>query len=191
MYASRYSLSYWDGIGRVLIGTPLPNINIYILGQNHYLQPVGVPGELVISGTGVARGYLNHPQLTAEKFIKKEIADDVPVVGSLYKTGDLARWMPDGNIEFLGRIDHQVKIRGFRVEPGEIENYLLKHENVKEVIVPALNDEAGDTFLAAYFVPATGIGDSGPESILRLKEYLSTVVPDYMVPTYVIPLDEL
>ncbi|MCP5051053.1 MAG: non-ribosomal peptide synthetase, partial [bacterium] len=96
-----------------------------------------------------------------------------------------------GNIEFLGRIDHQVKIRGFRVEPGEIENHLLKYEKVKEAAVLALNHKGGDTFLAAYFVPAPGTGDPGSVSIAQLKEYLSAAVPGYMIPSYFIHLDEL
>ncbi|MCP5049418.1 MAG: amino acid adenylation domain-containing protein, partial [bacterium] len=154
VYASRYSLSDWTGKGSIPIGKPLQNTRLYILDKGGNPQPIGIPGELCISGAGVARGYLNRPELTAERFINSKLQSinykqitnsksQIPnktsapsaVNSIIYKTGDLAKWLTDGNIEFLGRIDHQVKIRGFRVEPGEIENHLLKYEKVKEASV--------------------------------------------------------
>ena len=124
---------------KVDIGRPIFNTNVYIMNQYQNLNPIGVAGELYIAGDGLARGYLNKPELTAEKFVSNPF-----VPGErMYRTGDLARWLPDGNIEFLGRIDNQVKIRGYRIELGEIENCLLKHELVKEAVVIAKNDESG------------------------------------------------
>ncbi|MCP5049141.1 MAG: amino acid adenylation domain-containing protein, partial [bacterium] len=189
VYASRYSLSQRTGKTNIPIGKPLQNTRLYILDGGGRLQPIGIPGELCIAGAGVARGYLNRPELTAEKFDLDLIKELSAASAVIYRTGDSARWLADGNIEFLGRIDHQVKVRGFRIEPGEIENHLLKHEKVMEAVVPALKDKNGDTFLAAYFVPAPGIENS--VFIPRLKEYLLTVVPDYMVPSYFISIDEL
>ncbi|SHK85304.1 amino acid adenylation domain-containing protein, partial [Clostridium cavendishii DSM 21758] len=115
----------------VLIGKPINNTGVYIVDSNNKIVPIGVMGELCISGDGLARGYLNRPDLTAEKFIENPYKPGE----RMYKTGDLARWLPDGNIEFLGRIDHQVKIRGFRIELGEIETRLLEVEGINEVIV--------------------------------------------------------
>ncbi len=128
------------------IGKPISNTRIYILDNNLNLQPEGVPGELYIGGDAVGRGYLNRPNLTRERFI------DQPFRERIYKTGDLAKWLPDGKIEFLGRSDQQVKIRGFRIEPGEIETQLLNYPEVKEVVVVDRTDEKGEKYLAAYLV---------------------------------------
>ncbi|UCH98160.1 MAG: amino acid adenylation domain-containing protein, partial [Candidatus Aminicenantes bacterium] len=132
---------------KVSIGKPIWNTHIYILGHQRQLQPIGVVGELCISGTGPARGYLNQPELTAEKFERAVISRSLKTNGRLYRTGDLARWLPDGNIEFLGRIDNQVKIRGFRIELGEIENRLLNHKNVKEAVAIAREEKGKDKCL--------------------------------------------
>src|SRR6185437_16092354 len=120
-------VSYWSDDGKapiktVPIGRPVANTRLYILSKDNGLSPIGVPGELHIGGVQVGRGYLNKPELTAEKFIKDQFSTDK--AARLYKTGDLARWQPDGNIEYLGRIDDQVKIRGYRIELGEIESVL-------------------------------------------------------------------
>ena len=130
------------------IGRPIANNKVYIL--DHCLQPVpiGVIGELYIGGDSFARGYLNRPELTAEKFIANPFADDA--LSRLYKTGDLARYLPDGNIEFLGRIDNQVKLRGYRIELGEIEGVLNQHIHIRESMVVMREDTPGDKRLVAY-----------------------------------------
>jgi tyrocidine synthetase-3 len=180
VYACNYSLSSWNG-GPVPIGKPMPNIRLYILDKYRSLQPIGVPGELCIGGTGVARGYLNRPGLTAERFVFTE----QHTIHRLYRTGDLASWTPDGNIQFLGRMDFQVKVRGFRIEPGEIENLLVKHSRVKEAIV-TLGGGDGDAYLRAYVVPVEpGV------SMAILETYLAGLVPDYMVPAQFIPVEEM
>ncbi|MEZ4860208.1 MAG: amino acid adenylation domain-containing protein [Caldilineaceae bacterium] len=131
----------------ITIGKPMANVQVYILNQGHHPVPIGVPGELYIGGVGVARGYLNRPELTAEKFINNPLG-----AGRLYKTGDLVRWLSDGNIEFLGRIDNQVKLRGFRIELGEIEAVLSAHPALQEAVVVAREDTPGDKRLVAYVV---------------------------------------
>ncbi|RKZ79066.1 MAG: non-ribosomal peptide synthetase, partial [Candidatus Parabeggiatoa sp. nov. 1] len=132
------------------IGRPIANTQIYILDQSLQPVPIGVPGELHISGVGLARGYLNHPDLTAEKFINNPFSDDPN--SRLYKTGDLARYLPDGNIEYLDRIDNQVKIRGFRIELEAIETVLVQHPDVIDAVVIARKDESGEKRLVAYVV---------------------------------------
>jgi len=163
----------------VPIGRPISNTEIYILDRKNQLLPIGLAGELCIGGDGLARGYLNKPELTAEKFVANPYRNGE----KMYKTGDLARWLPDGNIEFLGRIDHQVKIRGFRIELGEIEAELLKHPLVKEAAVIDREDQQGDKYLAAYFVTDDEL------TIDELREHLLKELPDYMVPSYIIRLD--
>jgi amino acid adenylation domain-containing protein len=173
------------GAEEINIGTPIQNTVIYILDKHYHLQPVGVPGELCISGDGLARGYLNRPQLTADRFYRS-YRSHTPYI--IYKTGDLARWQSDGNIEFLGRMDHQVKIRGFRIELGEIENQLLTHKKIKEAIVIA-RENNNDKYLCAYLVAKPGETNSIDHSGLR--EYLSNRLPDYMVPAYLVQLDNI
>ncbi len=156
------------------IGRPVANTRLYILDEQLKPVPVGAPGELHIGGPGVARGYLRRPELTAQKFIPDPFSKNP--ADRLYKTGDLVRWLPDGNIEFLGRTDFQVKIRGFRVEPGEIENILDKHPGVAGAVVTA-RELDGEKRLAAYIVPS-------PEksSQNELRSYLKKHLPEYMVP---------
>ncbi|NOQ28296.1 MAG: amino acid adenylation domain-containing protein [Bacteroidales bacterium] len=162
------------------IGKPISNTQIYILDNSDKIQPIGVIGELCISGAGLARGYLRNPELTQEKFI----SHPYKVGERLYRTGDLARWLPDGNIEFLGRIDHQVKIRGFRIELGEIESVLLKHENIKESVV-LVREENGDKYLCAYVVCKEELNQE------ELRASMSAELPDYMLPSYFVELDSL
>lgn len=167
---------------RVPIGKPSPNSKVYIIDKSGNLQPVGVIGELCIGGDGLARGYLNRPQLTEEKFVS------LPAIPGerIYRTGDLSRWLPDGNLEFFGRIDHQVKIRGFRVELGEIESRLQAHPQVKEVVAVALDDHHHSAYLCVYIVVA-----QETVSIDELREYLGSRLPSYMVPSYFVILDAL
>ncbi|MEG4342269.1 amino acid adenylation domain-containing protein [Microcoleus sp. A003_D6] len=147
---STYTLVKKGGNEPPPIGRPIANTQVYILDAQKQLVPIGVPGELYIGGAGLARGYLNRPELTADCFIPNPFSNES---GSrLYKTGDLARYLPDGNIEFLGRIDHQVKIRGFRIELGEIEASLRQHPDVREAVAIAREDVPGDKRLVAYIV---------------------------------------
>jgi len=171
----------------VKIGHPIWNTVLYILDESHGVQPVGVVGELCISGVGLARGYLNRPELTAEKFVSSyqlRITNDRSPI-TLYRTGDLGRWHPDGNIEFSGRIDHQVKIRGFRIESGEVENCLRRIENIKEVVVIDRADENGEKYLVAYIVSGKAIDTT------ELRNILSQSLPDYMMPSYFIPVEAI
>jgi amino acid adenylation domain-containing protein/thioester reductase-like protein/non-ribosomal peptide synthase protein (TIGR01720 family) len=216
----------------VPIGKPIANMQVYIVDQNNNLQPIGIPGELCISGIGLARGYLNREELTAEKFVSnpflqisdKVISDDVIsdfgfqisdlteqktegvsndaisefknpqcAIGNpqlkipqsrMYKTGDLARWLPDGNIEFLGRMDHQVKIRGFRIELGEIENQLLKIQSIKEAVVIECDGASGHKYLCAYLIANQEL------PVSEIRQHLLKELPDYMVPSFFIQLKE-
>jgi amino acid adenylation domain-containing protein len=167
------------------IGRPVGNTQAYILDKDLQPVPVGVPGELCIGGAQVARGYLNQPGLTSERFISDPFGNQQG--GKLYRTGDLARFRDDGSIEFLGRIDHQVKIRGYRIELGEIESVSRQHEAVSEVIVMAREDTPGDKRLVAYVVAKA-------EHNLRVSElrnHLLEKVPEYMVPSAFVLLDGL
>jgi amino acid adenylation domain-containing protein len=170
--------------GDISIGRPIANTKIYILDSHLQPVPVGVPGELHVGGDGLARGYLNRPELTAEKFIPNPFSDASGA--RLYKTGDLARYLPDGNIEFLGRIDHQVKIRGFRIELGEIETVLGKIPGIREAVVIVHEDEA-DKRLVTYVVASQDpIPTSG-----ELRSFLKSKLPDYMIPSTFVFLDAL
>ncbi|MFD2882354.1 AMP-binding protein [Paenibacillus rhizoplanae] len=133
---------------KVGIGKPLPNVRTYVVDRSNKPQPIGVPGELCIAGDGLARGYMNRPELTAEKFVDNPFEPGE----RMYRTGDLARWLPDGNLEYMGRIDEQVKIRGYRIEAGEIVHRLLQHTDVKEAVVIARKDEKDESYLCAYVV---------------------------------------
>ncbi|MDQ1354586.1 MAG: hypothetical protein QG657_4895, partial [Acidobacteriota bacterium] len=175
------SIKKVSGDNTLNIGKPLVNTFIYILNRDRKLQPVDVAGEICISGEGVSRGYINRPELTAEKFPVNPFINGA----RLYCTGDIGRWLPDGNIECLGRIDQQVKLRGFRIELGEIENFLLKHDEIKDVVVVLKGDESHDQNLAAYFV--SGIELSGAE----LREYLLKNLPGNMIPLYFIQLEKI
>jgi acyl carrier protein len=164
------------------IGRPLANTQIYILDRRLQPTPVGVSGELYIGGDNLARGYLNHPELTAEKFVPSPFSE---VPGArLYKSGDLARYLPDGKIEFIGRIDHQVKIRGFRIELGEVEATLLQHSKLEAVIVIAREDAPSEKRLAGYVVARSGETIAGGE----LRDFLLERLPEYMIPTAFVEL---
>lgn len=157
----------------VPIGKPLCNINLYIMDKNRQLVPVGVQGELYIGGEAVAKGYLNNDLLTEERFP----SDPFVPTKRMYKTGDLVKWLDDGNIAFLGRMDHQVKLRGFRIELGDIENQLQSHPEVKECVVVVIGTEA-DSYLAAYYASENEIDNE------KLRMHLAVKLPEYMLPTY-------
>ncbi|WP_189112046.1 non-ribosomal peptide synthetase, partial [Streptomyces camponoticapitis] len=167
------------------IGSLIQNTQGWIVDRFGCLAPVGVPGELWLGGSGVARGYARRPALTAEKFVPDAFSGAIG--GRLYRTGDLARWLPDGTLEFLGRIDHQVKIRGFRVEPGETEAVLLTHPQVDAAVVAALPGPDGALRLIGY---AEGPGLT-PEHSGELREFLVRRLPEYLVPAQVLVLDAL
>jgi amino acid adenylation domain-containing protein len=163
------------------LGRPLENIEIYILDRYLGPVPIGVTGELHIGGVGLARGYLNRPELTQEKFINNPFGQ-----GRLYKTGDLARYLPNGNIEYLSRVDNQVKIRGFRIELGEIELLLNEHPQIEQAVVIAREDNSGNKLLVAYLV---GVSELLSEQ--KLREDLKEKLPDHMIPSFFVKLANL
>ncbi|MBN1400691.1 MAG: amino acid adenylation domain-containing protein, partial [Anaerolineae bacterium] len=168
------------------IGRPFANMQLYILDAHMQPLPIGVPGELYVGGKGLARGYLGQPDLTAERFVT------APFGARLYKTGDMARYLPDGNIQFLGRMDNQVKIRGFRIELGEVEAVLAQHPAVASAAVIAREDTPGDQRLAAYLVAAAAGGPAGQlPSSGELRRYVQDRLPDYMVPSAFVALEAL
>ncbi len=167
------------------IGKPLANTAIYILDARREPVPAGVAGEIYIGGAGVARGYLNRAELTAERFLRDPFSDEPQA--RMYKTGDLGRWLADGNIEYLGRNDFQVKIRGFRIELGEIEARLTAAAGVREAVVLAREDQPGDQRLVAYLIAETG----AELSLAGLRDQLAAQVPEYMLPSSFVMLDEL
>lgn len=163
------------------IGKPIANTQIYIIDKNNKPQPIGVVGELCIAGDGLARGYLNKPELTEEKFVPNLVKPD----DKMYKTGDLATWLPNGEIAFLGRIDHQVKVRGFRIELGEVQTQLLAIPQIKDAVVIDRTDADGNNYLCAYLVSDEEI--NGTELVVDLAKEL----PEYMIPSYFVKLDRI
>ncbi|MDQ2855409.1 MAG: AMP-binding protein, partial [Acidobacteriota bacterium] len=175
----------------ITIGRPIANTQVYVLDRSKNPTPIGVPGELHIGGVGLARGYLNHPDLTAAKFIANERGN---LAGTrLYKTGDFARYLADGTIECLGRIDNQVKLRGFRIEPGEIEAVLRTHADVKDAVVMLRESPNGNQAIVAYVVSESRESTQEPahDLTVTLRALLKTKLPDYMVPSYFVLLAEL
>ena len=163
------------------IGRPISNTQVYILDQYQQPVPIGIPGELYIGGSGLAKGYLNRPELTDSKFIANPFSQKLS--DRLYKTGDLVRYGNDGQIEFVGRIDHQVKIRGFRIELGEIETVLNQHPQVKEAIIIAREDQPGVKRLCAYVIASQNL------TVSQLRLFLQEKLPQYMVPAFFVLLD--
>jgi amino acid adenylation domain-containing protein/non-ribosomal peptide synthase protein (TIGR01720 family) len=171
--------------GQETIGRPIANSKTYLLDPCRTPVPIGVSGELYISGHGLARGYFGKPDLTARSFLPDPFSEAPG--GRLYKTGDLARYLPDGNIQFLGRIDHQVKVRGFRIELGEIQSALSRHPDLREAVVMAREDTPGRKHLVAYVVPERMPGPSAG----GLRAFLKGILPDYMVPSFFVELENL
>jgi amino acid adenylation domain-containing protein len=172
-FSLTYPIAEINSDGIIPIGKPLNNRKAYILGPAHQLNPVGVFGEVWLGGDGVSRGYLNQPELTSQKFVKDPFTASNTL---MYKTGDIGRWLADGNIEYRGRVDDQVKIRGYRVEPGEIESVLLQSGLVSQAVVLARPDKSGVNRLTGYFVADTSCDKQ------KLQGYLHSQMPDYMVP---------
>jgi amino acid adenylation domain-containing protein len=160
--------------GFISIGRPIANTDVFVLDANRNLVPVGVAGELYIGGAGVARGYLNRAELTAERFV----ASPFKANQRLYRTGDLARWLSDGRLECLGRVDHQVKIRGYRIELEEIEAILSRYPAIRQCVVVASEGSSGEKSLVAYYVPQT----AAQPAVSDLREHLKNKLPDYMIP---------
>ncbi|MEH1914712.1 non-ribosomal peptide synthetase [Nostoc sp.] len=174
------------------IGKPLANLNLYILDEEMQLLPIGVPGEICVSGIGVGDGYWKNEEKTNLSFVPNPFTDTINSLPGnrrdlIYKTGDLGRWLTDGNIEFLGRIDHQVKIRGFRVELGEIETFLGQHPNVRENVVVVQQEQADNVQLVAYVVAKTEV----VPSISELRSFLKGKLPDHMIPSAFVVLKNL
>jgi amino acid adenylation domain-containing protein len=165
------------------LGRPIANDRVYILDRRMQPVPIGVLGELHMSGAGLSRGYFNQPEQTGERFIANPFSSDSS--DRLYRTGDLARFLPDGNIEFLGRIDHQVKIRGFRVEPAEVEAALRRYPGVRQVVVVPEEDHNGDRAMAAYVAGSSSISED------KLLAFLPRHIPDYMLPRRLVIVDDL
>jgi amino acid adenylation domain-containing protein len=171
--------------GQPSIGRPIANTQIYILDSHLKPVPIGVSGELYIGGVCLARGYLNRPELTEENFIPNPFSEDVQ--SRLYKTGDLARYLPDGNIEYVGRIDNQVKIRGYRVELGEIQTIMEQYPKIQQVAVTHYKDSQNDNYLAAYVVP----NKEHALTINELQQFLKEKLPEYMVPSFFVLLEQI
>ncbi|MBF0527359.1 MAG: amino acid adenylation domain-containing protein, partial [Deltaproteobacteria bacterium] len=169
------------------IGRPLPETTVYLFDQHLKLVPLGAVGEIFVGGTGVGQGYLNRPDLTAQRFIDNPYRPGE----RLYKSGDLGRWNPDGRLEYLGRNDDQVQIRGYRVELGEIEKQLLNHPEVAEAVVLAKHRDGELQELVAYLVPRENSDEAEGLNVTALRDYLSRNLPDYMIPAYFVPLDRL
>lgn len=171
--------------GEVPIGQPIANVETYVLDSHLQPVPIGVPGELYIGGRGLAQGYLNQPELTAERFISNPFKDFPQA--KIYKTGDKVRYLPEGQLEFLGRIDNQVKIRGYRVELGEIESSLTKHSMVQQAVVIDRDEPSGDKQLIAYVVPTIG----AKPVLKELRQALERQLPHYMLPSAIVVLEQL
>ncbi|WP_040497646.1 non-ribosomal peptide synthetase, partial [Fulvivirga imtechensis] len=177
-YSSCYRIR--SGDKQIPIGRPVSNTRFYIVDEAMNLVPAGNPGEICISGAGLARGYLNNEALTLERFI----ANPFEAGTRLYKTGDMGRWLPDGMVEFLGRKDNQVKVRGYRIELGEISSHLSAHDHVDEVVAVVRQDKDDHSYIVAYY--------TGSEEVTsgELKQFLSSLMPMYMVPGYYVHLNK-
>jgi len=183
--AATWKFDPGDDSRRIPIGHPISNVRLFILDSSLEPAPIGVPGELYIAGVGLARGYWMQPVLTAESFIPNPYP--ISAGERIYRTGDLARWFKDGSIEFIGRVDHQVKLRGYRIELGEIESVLGNHEDITQVVVLLREDEPGEERLVAYIVASGGTR----LEVAYLRAYLKKVLPEYMIPSAFVILDQM
>ncbi|MGZ4122551.1 MAG: amino acid adenylation domain-containing protein, partial [Tumebacillaceae bacterium] len=181
VYATMQSLDRETVHTKILIGRPMPNVQAYIVDTDNRLQPIGCVGEICLGGANVTRGYWGRRELSAEKYIDNPFDAGTKI----YRSGDLGRWLPDGRIEFLGRIDHQVKVRGYRIELGEVEAHLLRHPLVSEALALGETTADGETYLCAYVVADESL------SIQELKGDLARELPSYMVPTFIVRLDSM
>src|SRR5699024_5184650 len=163
------------------IGKPITGTQVYVMNKDKFFG-IGMTGELCITELGIRRGYLNREELTKEMFVKNPFGE-----GTMYRSGDLVRWLPDGNIEFLGRIDEQVKIRGYRVELKEIERVLAKEEGIKDSVVIVKNISDKDKAILAYVV----MNEGEELDVFKLKEGLKEVLPEYMIPQYFKAMDKV
>jgi tyrocidine synthetase-3 len=188
VYTTKFTIRPGGWERSVSIGTPIDNVHILVMdpANPHNIQPVGIAGEIYISGPGVSRGYLNRPEMTAARYGETAYFNGE----RCYRSGDLGRFLPDGNLEYLGRIDQQVKVRGFRIELGEIENKLLEHEDVDKAAAVIKYDPSGEAYLAAYVVAETGSPLQG-NAVAMLKEFLSKKIPGYMVPSFIVELETM
>ncbi|WP_182300401.1 non-ribosomal peptide synthetase [Cohnella cholangitidis] len=178
---SYFDCSAGEALSSVPIGKPIDNTQLYVVDSRNRLLPHGIPGELCIGGVGLARGYLNRQELTAEKFVPNPLQQGA----RMYRTGDLAKLRSDGNIEYLGRLDHQVKVRGYRMELGEIEHHLLQHDAIQEAVVIAKTEEDGNTELYAYLVGLQQLNAADIRSFLHKR------LPEYMVPAHFARIDRM
>ncbi|MCL6560395.1 MAG: amino acid adenylation domain-containing protein, partial [Firmicutes bacterium] len=188
IWASHYRLKDYREGANIPIGRPLNEIRWYVIDKNNQLQPTGIPGELCLSGVGLARGYLNRDELTREKFVPNPFfqeGKDPEYFRRMYRTGDLARFLPDGTIEFLGRMDFQVKVRGVRLELGEIENELAKYEGIIQAVVVVKKDAGKPAILCAYYLSDVEIPAA------KLRDHLAKALPVYMIPSFFIHRKEL
>ena len=180
-----YEISEWQDEGRVPIGRPIANTQLYVLNKWGELAATGAPGELYIGGAGLARGYLNRPDLTAERFVPNPFSESE--AGRLYRTGDLVRWRADGELEYLGRLDDQVKLRGYRIELGEIEAALQQHPHVSEAKVVVREQQPGEKRLVGYVVKNQGAG----LDIAALHAHLAQHLPEYMLPGAIVEIEQM
>lgn len=179
--ASYYRCCMNDNDINIPIGKPIHNYRIYILNKDDMIMPIGIPGEICISGAGIARGYINNRKLSEDRFVKEPFDSN----NVMYRTGDIGKWLDDGNIEFLGRYDEQVKIRGFRVEPGEIEYHLKTHDSVEDAVVIPIDSPRGIKSLGAYIIPRHEVKPQ------ELRDYLGNKLPSYMIPAYFYRIDSI
>ncbi len=180
---THHIMDRWSEVNSIPIGKPIQNFNIYIVDEYMHLCPIGVKGEILVSGIGVGRGYLNDKEKTEQAFMTDPFAKKCNV--RLYKTGDLGRWLADGTIAFCGRKDYQVKIRGFRIELGEIESHILQYKGIKNTVVIDRQDENGNKYLCAFIT----VEKEG--AIEGITEHLRNILPEYMIPNYFIQLDAM